>query len=353
MYPIGYATYFTSEGGIPMRVFGMNYDTGFVSAGSTTHEPFDPDTVRRDLRIIRDELHCDAVRITGGVQDRLELAARFAAAAGLEVWYCPFTNGLDRDGLMAFVLDGAERAERLRCSGASVVYLAGSEISMFTDGFLPGRDLAERMALFTDPVRMREAVPAARALVRDFLAEVVPAVRKRFGGPIGYASVPLEAVDWTLFDIIASDAGYRDASNAAAFSQTLAAAVGQGKPYAATEFGCCTFRGAADVAGGAEPVTYDEHGRASKLTPGLGRDEEGQARYLLDLLRDYEAGGAEAAFVYTFANRHLPTTDDPERDFDLAARGIVRVRTDGAWTPKAAFRALAEYGRKRAQSRAK
>jgi len=27
---------------------GMNYDTGFVSAGSTTHEPFDPETVRRD-----------------------------------------------------------------------------------------------------------------------------------------------------------------------------------------------------------------------------------------------------------------------------------------------------------------
>ncbi|WP_246613437.1 hypothetical protein [Paractinoplanes bogorensis] len=89
-----------------MRVFGMNYDTGLVSGGSTTHEPFDAGTVRSDLRVIRDELHCDAVRITGGVQDRLELAAD----AGLEVWYCPFTNGLDRDGLRDFLLDGAERA---------------------------------------------------------------------------------------------------------------------------------------------------------------------------------------------------------------------------------------------------
>lgn len=334
-----------------MRVFGMNYDTGFVSAGSTTHEPFDPETVRRDLRVIRDELHCDAVRITGGVQDRLELTARFAVEAGLEVWYSPFTNGLDRDGLMAFVLDGAERAERLRQSGASVVYLTGSEISMFTDGFLPGRDLAERMALFTDPMRMREAVPAARAAVRDFLAEAVPRVRERFTGPVGYASIPLEAVDWAPFDIIASDAGYRDATNAATFPQTLAAAVEQGKPYAATEFGCCTFRGAADVAGRAEPVTYDEHGRAATLTARLERDEEGQARYIVDLLRDYEAGGVDAAFVYTFANRHLPTTDDPERDFDLAARGIVRVLPDGSWTPKAAFHALAAYGRSRAQNR--
>jgi hypothetical protein len=336
-----------------MRVFGMNYDTGFVSAGSTTHEPFDPEAVRHDLRVIRDELHCDAVRVTGGVQDRLELAARFAAEAGLEVWYCPFTNGLDRDGLMAFVLDGAERAERLRRSGASVVYLTGSEIAMFTDRFLPGRDLAERMALFTDPMRMREAVSAARAAVGGFLAEAVPAVRERFGGPVVYASIPLEAVDWAPFDIIASDAGYRDATNAAAFPQTLAAAVGQGKPYAATEFGCCTFRGAADVAGGPEPVTYDEHGRAAKLTAVVERDEEGQARYLVDLLNDYEAGGVEAAFVYTFANRHLPTTEDPERDFDLAARGIVRVLPDGSWTPKAAFHALAAYGRTRTQTLAK
>jgi hypothetical protein len=334
-----------------MRVFGMNYDTGFVSAGSTTHEPFDPGTVRRDLRVIRDELHCDAVRITGGVQDRLELTARLAAEAGLEVWYCPFTNGLDRDGLMAFVLDGAERAERLRRGGASVVYLAGSEISMFTDGFLPGRDLAERMALGTDPIRMREAVPAARAAVRDFLAAAVPAVRERFGGLVGYASIPLEDVDWAPFDIIASDAGYRDATNAAAFPRTLAAAVGPGKPYAATEFGCCTFRGAADVAGAAEPVAYGKDGRAVKLTAELERDEDGQARYLVDLLRDYEAGGVEAAFVHTFANRHLPTTGDPGHDYDLAARGIVRVLPDGSWTPKAAFHALAAYGRSRSLSR--
>ncbi|WP_246613438.1 hypothetical protein [Paractinoplanes bogorensis] len=175
-------------------------------------------------------------------------------------------------------------------------------------------------------------------------------MRERFGGRIGYASIPLDDVDWELFDIIASDGGYRDATNAAAFPQSLAAAVGQGKPYAATEFGCCTFRGAADVAGSGEPVKYDERGRPTELTADLERDEEGQARYIVDLLRDYEAGGVEAAFVYTFANRHLPTTADPRHDYDLAARGIVRVLPDGSWTPKAAFHALAEYGRSRTKT---
>ncbi|MGI5244512.1 hypothetical protein [Dactylosporangium sp. CA-139066] len=331
-----------------MRVWGVTYDTGFVSAGSTTHEPFDPEAVRRDMRVIRDELRCDAVRVTGGVQDRLETAARFAAEAGLEVWYCPFTNNLPYDELMAFILDGAERAERLRGSGAAVVYLTGSEITMCNAGFLPGADLLERMALLGDPARLRAAVPPARAAIARFLAEALPAVRARFAGPVGYASLPFEAVDWAPFDIIASDAGYRDATNAAAFPQTLRAMVSQGKPYAATEFGCATHRGAADAAGtAAEPVRYDEHGRAAALTAPLERDEEAQARYVVDLLRDYEAGGADAAFVYTFASRHLPTSDDPSLDFDLASRGIVKVLPDGSWTPKAAFHALAEYGRSR------
>ncbi|HTJ40372.1 MAG TPA: hypothetical protein VL738_44820 [Dactylosporangium sp.] len=330
-----------------MRVWGVTYDTGFVSAGSSTHEPFDAEAVRRDMQVIRDELRCDAVRVTGGVQERLETAARFAAEAGLEVWYCPFTNDLTRDELMAFILDGAERAERLRLEGAAVVYLTGSEISMCNHGFLPGDGIVERMGLLGDPMRIRAAIPAARAAVHEFLAEAVPAVRERFGGPVSYASLPFEAVDWAAFDIVANDAGYRDASNAAAFPESLRAMVVQGKPFAATEFGCATHRGAGDVAGGGEPVAYDEHGRAAKLTEPLERDEEGQARYVVDLLRDYEAGGADAAFVYTFASRHLPACDDPDLDFDLASRGIVKVLPDGTWVPKAAFHALAAYGRER------
>jgi len=67
--------------------------------------------------------------------------------------------------------------------------------------------------------------------------------------------------------------------------------------------------------------------------------------------------GVDTAFVYTFASRHLPTSDDPERDFDLGSFGIVKVLPSGRtgtaypgmpWEPKAAFHRLAEYGRARA-----
>jgi hypothetical protein len=42
--------------------------------------------VERELRIIRDDLHCNAVRVMGGDPERPELAATYAADLGLEVW---------------------------------------------------------------------------------------------------------------------------------------------------------------------------------------------------------------------------------------------------------------------------
>ena len=141
-----------------MRGKGINFDTGFVSAGTTTREPFDPEVIRREMHIIRDDLHCTAVRITGGNPDRLEIAAAFAAEAGLEVWFCPFTNGLTQDALLQLLADCAERAERLRQRGAEVVLLTGSEVSLFTIGFFPGDTLEERLALIRDPLRVRAAI---------------------------------------------------------------------------------------------------------------------------------------------------------------------------------------------------
>src|SRR5215831_13883227 len=130
-----------------MRTKGINYDTGFFNAGTSTHEPFEPNVVRRDMQVIRDDLHCTAVRITGGDPDRLEIAASHAADVGLEVWFCPFTNGLTQEALLALLADCAERAERPRRRGAKVVLLTGSEVSLFTSGFLPGDTLAERLRL--------------------------------------------------------------------------------------------------------------------------------------------------------------------------------------------------------------
>ncbi|GGO75149.1 hypothetical protein [Nonomuraea cavernae] len=341
-----------------MRAYGVTYDTGFPSAGTTTHEPFDPGVVRREMRIIREELHCDAVRVTGGDPDRLATAAGHAARAGLEVWYSPFTNGLTRDELMAFIVDGAERAERLRAEGAHVIFLTGSEISLFTGGFLPGDSLEERLGVIAEPARVRAALPELRVRVHDFLTRAVTAVRERFGGPVSYASLPFEGVDWALFDIIATDAGYRDAATEHSFRESLRAQTSQGKPFAVTEFGCATHRGAAALGGrGDSIVEWDEHARPARLTTTVTRDEEEQARYVRELLDIYDEEGTDTAFVNTFARRDLPTSSEPGQDFDTASFGIVKVLQPGRtgtaypglpWEPKAAFHTLAEFGRARA-----
>ena len=49
------------------------------------------------MGVIREHLHCNAVRVTGGDPDRLEVAARHAAEVGLEVWCSPFTCDLTTD----------------------------------------------------------------------------------------------------------------------------------------------------------------------------------------------------------------------------------------------------------------
>lgn len=336
---------------------GINYDTGFFSAGTSTHEPFDSDAVRHDMGVIRNELHCTAVRITGGSVDRLAIAAKHATDAGLAVWLCPFTNGLSIDELLDLLADCATRAEQLRRHGAEIVMLTGSEVSLFTLGFFPGDTLEERMSVIADPTRVRAAIPVVRERMREFLQRAVQLVRARFAGKVSYASLPFEGVDWTLFDIIATDAGYRSAATAPTFRDQIRAFVAHGralgKPIAVTEFGCATFHGAGDLASRSVVGNVEyENGRPVRLDGEYVRDEQEQASYISELLDVFESEGVDNAFVYTFARFDLPHRQVQREDLDLASCGIVKVlderrgggaagKPDRRWEPKLAFTTLA------------
>jgi hypothetical protein len=337
-----------------MRGKGISYDTGFISNGRNAREPFDPEVVGRELRIIRDDLHCTAVRVMGGDPERLELAATHAADLGLEVWFSPYPLALATDELLSLFADCAERAERLRRRGAEVVFVTGAELSLMNKGFLPGGSFEERFGLLHEPHRLGELIPEVTARVNEFLAEAVALVRERFGGKITYAAIPrLEGVDWTRFDIVSVDL-YRSFEVADRFADGVRALVAQGRPVAITEFGAASYRGAGDRgARGLEIVEFDkETGAPVRLHGEHVRDEEGQAAYLLELLEVFEAGGVDSAFVFTFALHGFPhrPDGDPREDLDLASFGIVKVLDgrhggaypDMAWEPKAAFRALAD-----------
>jgi hypothetical protein len=343
-----------------MRAKGISYDTGFFHRGPSTHEPFDSDTVRREMQIIRQDLHCTAVRVLGGDPARLEVAAAHAADAGLEVWFSPFTCDLTTDEMLALLADCADRAERLRQRGAEVVLVLGGETSLLNKGFLPGDTLEQRMELLSQPGRLRELFPQIPPLVNAFLADAVARVRARFGGKLTYAAMPFERVDWTPFDFVSLDL-YRTAEVAGQYRDGLRALVAQGKPVAITEFGSATYRGASDRgARGGMIVEWDkEVGTPLRLDAHYVRDEAEQAAHLRELLALFDAEGVDSAFVYTFANFHLPHRREPRADLDLASYGVVKVleeRTGStyprmAWEPKAAFAAVAgHYGGDRAPS---
>jgi hypothetical protein len=335
-----------------MRGKGITYDTGFISNGESTHEPFDPEIVKREMRIIRDDLHCNTVRITGGHPDRLEIAASHAADVGLEVWFSPFTNDLTTDNLLDVLADCAERAERLRDRGTEVVFVTGAELSLFNKGFLPGDTLNDRLEFLTQPHRLRELIVEIPARMNAFLSKAVTLVRERFGGKISYASLPFEGVDWTLFDFISFDA-YRSKEVADGYRDAILTLVARGKPVAITEFGCTTYRGAADLGGHGWMIVEWDGARPIRLNGDYSRDENEQATYLLDLLDIFNTEGVDTAFVCTFASYNLPHHSDPREDFDMASYGVVKVfegrlghiYPDMPWEPKAAFTALADYYR--------
>jgi hypothetical protein len=342
-----------------MRAKGISYDTGFVRGGAISREHFDPDVVKRELCIIRDDLHCTAVRVTGGDPQRLERAATTAADLGLEVWFSPYPLELTTEGMLSLFADCAVRAERLRQRGAEVVFVAGAELSLMNKGFLPGETLVDRLGLLLDQPdrdRVRELVGELSVRVNDFLGNAVALVGERFGGKITYAAIPLERVDWAPFDIVSVDL-YRSAEVADQFSAGVGTLVAQGKPVAITEFGSAAYRGAGDRgARFMEIIEYDKDtGAPIRLNGQYARDEAGQATYLRELLEIFDDAGVDSAFVFLFAlDGFLHRPDgDPRDDLDLASPSIVKILDnrhgdtypDLPWEPKAAFTALAEYYR--------
>jgi hypothetical protein len=342
-----------------MRAKGISYDTGFVRNGAISREHFAPDVVKRELAIVRDDLHCTAVRVIGGDPHRLELAASCAADLGLEVWFSPYPLELTAEETLALFADCAERAERIRRRGAEVVFVAGAELSIMIKGFLPGDTQHARLRRLLDPAgreRLRALIGDLSGRVNEFLGKAAALVRERFAGRITYAAIPLERVDWAPFDIVGVDL-YRSAEVADQFRAGVRTLVAQGKPVAITEFGTAAYRGAGDRGGRAmEIVEFDEKtGRPTCLDGEYVRDEAGQASYLSELLEIFDSEGVDSTFVFLlsldgFAYR---PDGDPRDDLDLASPGIVKVLDDRhgdtypdlLWEPKAAFTALAEYYR--------
>jgi hypothetical protein len=303
---------------------GVCYDVGRVMWGQNWRPEFSPDEGRRELQIIRDDLHCNAVRLCGQDLDRLTLAGRDALDLGLEVWLSPELWDHDPAETLDYMAMAAEKAEELhRHRPGQVVLSVGSEATLFMAGIVEGKSVFERLQHphFWESIRAGEHNGPLNA----FLAEAAQRAREVFHGPITYACVPLETVEWRRFDFVSVDL-YRDARIRDTFKSLLHRYFTFDRPVAITEFGCCTYAGAADAGGRGFAIIDTSVGREG--TPRLNgryvREEAEQARDLVETLEIFDAEGVDATFVMTFVDPLHPTSDVPIFDLDLASYSLVK-----------------------------
>src|SRR6202034_2620603 len=116
--------------------------------------------------------------------------------------FSPCRLELTPDELLSLFADCAKRAERLRKTGAEVVFVAGIELTIMNREFMPGNTQQERLTGLLAEAGRRERLTGVSARFNDFLVRAVAEIRACFAGRITYASIPFEQPDWTLFDIV-------------------------------------------------------------------------------------------------------------------------------------------------------
>jgi hypothetical protein len=345
-----------------MHYKGITYDVGTLFAENrSTRDEFDPSVMRREIDIIKNDLHCNAVRVCGQDLVRLRATVEYALTQGLAVWFSPLLVEATAAETLAYLAECSGIAEELRQTFPEIVFVVGGELSFFMKGILTGEDLYARIRSFISlPGLLRHMLTGRRwpgKRLNAFLAKAQALVRERFHGQVTYASGPWEKVDWRVFDLVSVNY-YRDAQNARWYRQGLQQYYKHGKSVAITEFGCCTYEGA-EAKGAAGWGIVDTSNARRKIKGGFLRSEDTQAHYLTELLDMFLQEPIEGSFVFNFASYNLPTDENPEFDLDMASYGIVKVLPDGAkgatyqdmpWEPKKAFRIVAEqYGKESSQ----
>ncbi len=365
-----------------MKLKGVCYDSGTYMAFNWRPD-FDVTVVRRELELIKEDLHCNAVKITGSDIGRLTTSARAALEWGLEVWFSPTIIDKAQETTLALTLKAAGEAEKLnREYPDKVVFVVGGEFTLFTKGIVNGRNAMERMANLAkgfgqqrqpgqQAANPTEAIARLKAaehnrLLGSFLGRVAGSVRPVFHGKITYASLVWESVDWSLFDFVGLD-HYRAARIKDRYEEMLKPALETGKPVVITEVGVQTYEGAEVNGAGLGGDIIEEKSRffhyklpllgrlvRPKLKSGKHvRDEGLQARELVDQLTILDNAGVHGTFVSTFIEQTKPYDDDPRYDLDMGSLSLVRYHEGGKrhgktypdmpWEPKESFKAVAEY----------
>ncbi len=345
-----------------MKRKGINYDVGRVLLGHLQRPTFDTAVVHRELEIIKNDLHCNAVKIQGYDIDRLITAAEDALEQGLEVWLAPEMFEKSQQETFDYTVKAAAAAETLRHRWPELVLSIGTELTLFMQGIVEGNTLMERIGNPT--FRQNLLAGTYTKPLNAYLSKTNEAVRQVFDGKVTYASVArIETVDWSLFDFVSVDI-YRDRFTRNTYGDLIKRYLMHNKPVVIAEFGCCTYRGAEDM-GGMGWSIVDWRVMPPHLKGDYVYDQGVQARELADQLRILDEVGVDGAFVFTFVQPGPDIKDAAIMEMlkgltfdpDIVSYSLVKsfadkhgtTYPDMPWEPKESFKAVADYYAKNSQ----
>jgi hypothetical protein len=341
---------------------GVSYDVGTrYGLGMSTRPRFSEAIVRRELEIIRHDLHCTAVKIGGYDPDRIAKAAVCALDQGLEVWFSPALFDKGASATLQYITEAARVAETVRQrSKVPVVFCVGQELMLFMDGIVPGHGLLGRL----NHPGLREFVRAGKQVrpLNAFLSAASAATRGVFHGPVAYAALPWEGAEWGPFDLVGVD-HYWDERVADRYLDMLKPFFATGKPVVVTGTGSRAYQGAHSSRTLGLGVT-DFASQFWHRLPLVGRfvrphlkkgtyvrDEGAQARQLIAVLSLLDRAGVEGVFIDSFVDCIAPYSEQAHYDLDMSSLSLVKTYAHGrgstypemSWEPKEAFRAVAAY----------
>ncbi len=339
-----------------LSIKGICYDVGTrYTPTFITRAELNAEIMQRELRVIKKDLNCNAVRIYGEDIKRLIECSKIALNFGLQVWLSPrLINGSENE-ILVYIKNCAIEAEKLRRINQNIVFIVGNELTLDMKGLVPGDTYQERgyNLIGNVIVNLFKSIFGANTpnkMLNSFLRIAVNEIKLYFKGKITYASGNWEEVDWSIFDIIGIN-HYLNITNRNNYRQKLGELKHFKKPITILEFGCGSYKGAENK-GGSSYNIVDWNKQRPEIKGNSIRDENVQAKYILDLLNIFSQEGLYGAFVYTFVETHyLADDDNPLYDLDTASFNIIKVYPDwhekayikGHIIPKKSFSALANF----------
>jgi hypothetical protein len=329
--------------------------------GGNWRPDYDPKTVHAELSIIKNDMHCNAVNISGQDIGRVARTAEDALNQGLEVWLSATLWNRSPKDTMEYTVRAAMAAQKLQVRWPGrIVFSVGVELTLFMQGIVEGKGLMKRLRNFFAGART-EGEKRSK-LLNDYLDSATRATREVFAGPVACSSLIAEAVDWKKFDYVGVD-HYWSERIKDRYVDMLKPLFSSGKPVVVTGFGFGKTSappiGVASTLGNVNHMSQFLHQLpvvGALFRPRLNvineRDERAQAKRLVDTLSILDEAGVSGAFVSTFIFPLDPYSDVPRYDLDRESESLVRYygkSKHGAtypgmmWEPKESFRVVAEY----------